>query len=93
MAHAKSDGYESFNRPRAMTESSCTSGSTATPPKLLGAGLELEQSDLSEFGNMFDNFGEKEIKPMEESGVLGVTKTESPVYLERQLLTAPLIIL
>lgn len=82
MEHARSDGYESFNRPRAMTESSYASGSTATPPKLLGTGLELEQSDLNDFGNMFDNFGEEEAKLLEESGVLDVTNTESPVCLE-----------
>ncbi len=81
--HAKSDGYESFNRPRAMTESSYTSGSTATPPKLLGTGLELEQSDFNDFGNMFDSFGKSEIKLVEEPGVLGVTDMESLVCLER----------
>lgn len=76
--HAKSDGYKSFNRPRAMTESSYTSGSTATPPKLLGTELELEQSDLDGFGNMFDSFGKNEIRLVEEPGVLGVTNAESP---------------
>ena len=80
--HTKSDGYESFNRPRAMTESSCTSGSTATPPKLLGTELELEQSDLNDFSNMFDSFGKNEIKLVEEPRVLGVTPSESPVCLE-----------
>ena len=78
-----SDGYESSNRPRAMTESSYTSGSTATPPRLLGTGLELDQSDLNEFGNMFDSFAKNEIKLVEEPGVLGVTNTESPVRIER----------
>ena len=81
--HAKSDGYESFNRPRAMTESSYASGSTATPPKLLGTGLELEQSDLDGFGTMFDSFGKNEIRLVEEPGVLGITNTESPVCLDR----------
>lgn len=74
---ANSDGYESFNRPRAMTESSYTSGSTATPPKL-DTRLDLEQSDLSEFGNMFDSFGKNEIKLVEEPAVLAVTNTQSP---------------
>lgn len=78
----KSDGYESFNRTRAMTESSYTSGSTATPPKLLGTGLELEQSDLNDFGNMFDSFGKNSIQMVEEPRVLGVRESESPVYLE-----------
>ena len=80
--HANSDGYESFNRPRAMTETSYTSGSTATPPKLLGTGLELEQTDLNDFGHMFDRFGKSETKWVEEPGVLDVVTTESPVCLE-----------
>lgn len=80
--HTRSDGYESFNRPRAMTESSYTSGSTATPPKLVGTGLELEQSDLNDFGNMFDDFGKNDIQLVEEPRVLGVTESESPVYFE-----------
>ena len=83
MEHAGPDGYRSFNRPRALTETSYTSGSTATPPKLLGTGLELDQSDLSEFGNMFDSFGKSEIKLVEDPGVLGVTNTESPVCPNR----------
>ncbi len=66
-----------------MTESSYASGSTATPPKLLGTGLELEQSDFNDFGNMFDSFGKSEIKLVEEPGVLGVTDMESLVCLER----------
>lgn len=66
-----------------MTESSYTSGSTATPPKFLGTGLELEQSDLDGFGNMFDSFGKSDIRVVEEPGVLGVTNTESPVCLAR----------
>lgn len=91
--HAKSDGYELFNRPRAMTESSYTSGSTATPPKLLGTGLELDESDLNEFGNMFNSFGENEIKLVEEPGVLGSTNTESPVCVGRlTYIDRPLII-
>lgn len=65
-----------------MTESSYTSGSTATPPKL-DTRLDLEQSDLSEFGNMFDSFGKNEIKLVEEPAVLAVTNTQSPVCLER----------
>lgn len=76
--NARSEGYESFSRPRAMTESSYTSGSTATPPKLLGAGLDLDQSSLSEFGTMFESFGKSEIKLVEEPEVLGGTDTESP---------------
>lgn len=77
--HARSDGYEFLNRPRAMTESS---GSTATPPKLLGNGFELDQSDLKEFGSMFERFGKSEIKLVEEPEALGITRAESPVCLE-----------
>ena len=80
--HAISENYESFSRPRALTESSYTSGSTATPPKFLGTGLDLDQSSLSEFGTMFDSFGRSEVKLVEEPEVLGPTSTESPVCPE-----------
>ncbi|MCJ1399692.1 hypothetical protein MMC11_002894 [Xylographa trunciseda] len=44
-----------ISRPRAMTE---TSGSTATPPKLLDADLDFGNSDdPDDFGNMFEGFG------------------------------------
>ena len=79
---AKSDGYESFNRPRAMTESSYASESTATPPRLLSTELELEQDDLNDFGNMFESFGKNEIKLVKEPGVRVVRNVESPVGLE-----------
>ena len=79
---AKSDGYESFNRPRAMTESSYASESTATPPRLLGTELELEQDDLNDFGNMFESFGKNEIKLVKEPGVRVVRNVESPVCLK-----------
>ena len=76
-----------------MTESSYTSGSTATPAKLLGTGLELDESDLNEFGNMFNSFGENEIKLVEEPGVLGSINTESPVCVGRlTYIDRPLII-
>lgn len=39
-----------------MTESSFASASTATPPKLLDADLNLSGSDLDGFGNMFESF-------------------------------------
>lgn len=80
---ARSDGYGSFNRPRAMTESSYASGSTATPPKLLGTGFELDQSDFSELGNMLGSFGKSEIKLVEEPEKLDANDTESPVRLDR----------
>ncbi|MCJ1380988.1 hypothetical protein MMC17_004097 [Xylographa soralifera] len=44
-----------ISRPRAMTE---TSGSTATPPKLLDTDLDFGQfDDPDDFGNMFEGFG------------------------------------
>ena len=66
-----------------MTESSYASGSTATPPKLLGTGLELDQSDFSELGNMLGSFGKSEIKLVGEPEGLGIDNTESPVRLGR----------
>ena len=79
---ARSDGYQFSNRPRAMTESSYASESTATPPRLLGTELELEQDDLNDFGNMFESFGKNDIKLVKEPGVRAVGNVESPVCLE-----------
>ena len=42
-----------ITRPRGMTE---TSGSTATPPKLLDAELDFGGSSETDFGNMFEGF-------------------------------------
>jgi len=42
-----------ITRPRAMTE---TSGSTATPPKLLDTELDFGGSSDVDFGNMFEGF-------------------------------------
>ena len=47
-----------ISRQRAMTE---TSGSTATPPKLLDTDLDFGQSDdPDDFGNMFEGFGDEQ---------------------------------
>lgn len=62
-----------------MTERSYASGSTATPPKLLGAELEIEQSDLDGFGSMFETFGKSQGILVEDPGVLGTVNTESLV--------------
>lgn len=70
-----SKGYPSATRERAMTESSYTSGSTATPPKLLDSDLDLGDSDA--FGNMFESFGKRRSQVMGE--FLGSETTESPV--------------
>ena len=49
-----------ITRPRACTE---TSGSTATPPKLLDTELDFGYSgDNDDFGNMFDGFGSDRAK-------------------------------
>ncbi|KAL8709103.1 MAG: hypothetical protein Q9220_006124 [cf. Caloplaca sp. 1 TL-2023] len=68
-------------RERALTESSYASNSTATPPKLLDTGLDLGQSDLDGFGDMFENFGERKSTAGLETTSLGVTRTESPVRM------------
>jgi len=75
----QSKGHENIHRPRAMTESSRASESTATPPKFLDGGLDLGQSDLDSFGSMFDNFGKRQSRLVEEPATLGGIKTESSV--------------
>ena len=82
LEYARTSDNESFKRPRAMTESSYASGSTATPPKLLGTEFELDQSDLDEFGNMFNSFGKSEVKLVDEPGLLEILNTENLVCLE-----------
>ncbi|KAL9605113.1 MAG: hypothetical protein Q9219_000047 [cf. Caloplaca sp. 3 TL-2023] len=69
-------------RGRALTESSFASGSTATPPKILDSGLDLGNSDLDDFGDMFENFGKRRSTLGADAAGLGLsTKTESPVSL------------
>ena len=75
----QSDDYASFNRPRAMTESSYASGSTATPPKLPDAGLDFGNSDLDSFGTMFESFGKRQSQLVAEPAALAGAKSESPV--------------
>ena len=74
-----SNDNANFNRPRAMTESSYASGSTATPPKLLDAGLDFGQSDLDSFGSMFESFGRRQSQLVEEPAAMAGAKSESPV--------------
>ena len=64
-----------FNRPRAMTESSYASESTATPPKLLEGGLDFDDG----FGSMFETFGKRQSQILEQPPTLGGANTESPV--------------
>lgn len=72
----------STNRPRATTESSYASGSTATPPKILDAGLDFGQSDFDSFGSMFESFGKRQSQLVEEPAAIGGAKSESPVSFE-----------
>ncbi|KAL8843560.1 MAG: hypothetical protein Q9170_000064 [Blastenia crenularia] len=78
--HSQDPGIQ--GRERALTESSYASGSTATPPKLLDAGLDLGGSDLDSFGDMFENFGKRRSTlGTDVAGFGATTKTESPVSL------------
>ncbi|MCJ1356420.1 MAG: hypothetical protein MMC33_006415 [Icmadophila ericetorum] len=61
--------YGSVTRPRAMTEDSHASGSTATPPKLLDSDLNFGGFDDG-FGSMFDGFGSKERRLSKGPGTL-----------------------
>ena len=74
--HAQSDGNSTIGRQRATTESSYASESTATPPRLLDGGiLDLDDG----FGNMFDTFGKRQSKILEQPPMLEATTTDSPV--------------
>lgn len=72
---AHRDGYTTFSRQRAMTENSYASESTTTPPKLLEGGLEFDDG----FSSMFESFGKRQSKVLEEPPPLGGVSTESPV--------------
>ena len=74
-----SSAYADFNRPRAMTETSYASESTTTPRNFLDGGFELGPSELDSFGSMFDNFGKRQSKLMEEPGTFDGIKMDSPV--------------
>lgn len=77
--YGRSEDSGIHGRDRGLTESSYASGSTATPPKLLDAGLDLGSSDLDSFGDMFENFGKRRSTLGVDAAGLGVmTKTESP---------------
>ena len=76
----QSDGFElQHARGRALTETSYASGSTATPPRLLDAGLDLDQSDQDGFGSMFDNFGKNGSQTDLAKSVPGLNMAESDV--------------
>ncbi|KAI4285929.1 MAG: hypothetical protein L6R38_000294 [Xanthoria sp. 2 TBL-2021] len=71
--HSQEPAFHS--RERALTESSYASNSTATPPKLLDTGLDLEDG----FGDMFENFGKRRSTFDADAAGPGVMETESPV--------------
>lgn len=70
-----------MTRERALTESSYTSGSTATPPKLLDTDLDLGQTDLDELGSMFESFGKRRSQLMAGQEGVDTELTASPVSL------------
>ncbi len=76
---AISQEYKYVGRERALTESSYASGSTATPPKLLGGELDFGESDLDGFGSMFESIGKRKSQLLESKGPIGLPNTESPV--------------
>ena len=73
-----------------MTESSYASGSTATPPKLLGGDMDFGESDLDGLGSMFESIGKRKSQLLESQGAMGITNTESPVSLDPE--SAPLVL-
>ncbi|KAL8903452.1 MAG: hypothetical protein Q9207_003910 [Kuettlingeria erythrocarpa] len=74
--HSQEPGIH--GRERALTESSYASGSTATPPRLLDTGLDLGDSGLDGFGDMFADFGKRKSTSGAGETGLGMSKTESP---------------
>ena len=60
-----------------MTDSSYASGSTATPPKLIGGNLDFDDG----FGSMFEGFGKRQSRVVEPPSTLGEATTDSPVSL------------
>ncbi len=76
---ASSQEYHHVGRERALTESSYASGSTATPPKLIGGDLDFGESDLDGFGSMFESIGKRKSQLLESKGSIGLPNTASPV--------------
>ncbi|KAG8525502.1 uncharacterized protein KY384_009146 [Bacidia gigantensis] len=74
--HTQTDGRAYYARERALTETSHTSESTATPPKLLDGGLGFGSTD--NFGRMFEDFGKRQSQIDLPQGGLGIRQTESP---------------
>jgi hypothetical protein len=86
MPPGKLQTYSGATRERAMTESSYTSGSTATPPKLLDTDLDLGQSDLDGLGSMFESFGKRRSQILSGPEMPSLEPTASPVRRFRNLL-------
>ena len=77
----RSQTYNGVTRERALTESSYTSGSTATPPQLLDSDLDLGESDLEGLGTMFESFGKRRSQLMSGPDARELEHTTSPVSL------------
>ncbi len=81
LALGKPQSPHGLTRERALTESSYTSGSTATPPKLLDTDLDLGQSDLDGLGSMFESFGKRRSQLISGQVTADLERTASPVSL------------
>ena len=81
MIAANAQEYQYVGRERALTESSYASGSTATPPKLLGGDMDFGDSDLDGLGSMFESIGKRKSQIPESKAGIGLPKMESPVSL------------
>ena len=82
ISNGTDQAYGMVPRPRAMTETSYASASTATPPRLLDTDLGFGLSnDLDGFGDMFDGIGDgkKRISQTPEAIELGEPDVIHPV--------------
>ncbi|EXJ78514.1 hypothetical protein A1O1_08915 [Capronia coronata CBS 617.96] len=70
------------NRSRAVTTSTASTASTATPPRLFDSDLALENSELDGFGNMFDHIGSSPgsapVRPIQEEEPMSSPSTSYP---------------
>lgn len=86
VGHSQSDSFTQQNiRGRAATDTSFASGSTATPPKFLDAGLDFGRSDQDGFGAMFENFGRSTSQLDLTQKGLGLNDVDSPVRQDTSL--------
>lgn len=68
-------------RARALTESSYASASTATPPKLLDTDLDFGNSNLDGFGDMFESYGKRRSRVLQEESSRMVSAPEILTYV------------